>query len=167
MKRVRTIEAAREWLEQVGIAPLAAQVEGHRSLVEAITGERLKKSWWGHADGKLIFGIASQLEDEALSLKLLDGKATLVHRTRWPEVLAKVTSKEFRDERIDALSRKARTLLEQIEQQGPVQAPEKKLADELESSLLVHVESVHTAKGRHEKRFTSWRQWQLRTTSGP
>jgi L-rhamnose mutarotase len=159
MSRVRTIEAARKWLESEGVVPLAAHVDGRTSLVEAITGERLKKSWWGHKDGKLIFNLASQLEDEALGVKLFDGKMALVHRRLWPEVLAVVTGAGFREPRIAALSKKARTLFERVERDGPVQGAEKKIADELEDSLLVQVESVHTEKGRHEKRLTAWKEW--------
>lgn len=166
MRQVRTIEAAREWLEKVGYAPMAANVEGHVSLVEAITGERLKKSWWGHKDGKLIFAIASQLEDEALGLKLLEGKMTLVHRSLWPEVLAKVTSEEFRAPRLKALSAAAKALLQRVEK-APVQAADKKATEELEAAMLVHVESVHTERGRHEKRLTSWKKWAADRLTAP
>ncbi|MFT3839494.1 MAG: hypothetical protein QM723_21100 [Myxococcaceae bacterium] len=159
MRQVRTIEAAREWLERVGYAPMAANIEGHVSLVEAITGERLKKSWWGHKDGKLIFAIASELEDEALGMKLLEGKMTLVHRRLWADVLAVVTGEDFRLPLASSLSKRANALYEQVWDDGPVQGADKIATEELERKLLLHVTSVHTAKGRHEKRLDTWERW--------
>src|SRR5439155_2757852 len=52
-----------------------------RSLVGEIAGE-VRGSWWGHPDGKLIYSIATHLEDspEVLGAKLVNGKVSFVHR---------------------------------------------------------------------------------------
>src|SRR2546421_12044720 len=52
------------------------------NLAEAIAGEPIRGSWWGHARGQEIFQ-ASQIISESpdvLVCKLIDGKVTFVHR---------------------------------------------------------------------------------------
>jgi len=59
------------------------------SLAEAIAGERIRHSWWGHAKGRAIFRavrVVSQ-SPEVLVCKLLDGKITYVHRRLWPALV--------------------------------------------------------------------------------
>ncbi len=60
------------------------------TLTEAIVGERIRGSWWGHPQGKLIFSILSELQEsaEVAVCKLVEGKTTLVHRRLWPALLA-------------------------------------------------------------------------------
>lgn len=59
------------------------------SLAEAIAGEPIRGSWWGHARGKEIFR-ASQVISESpdvLVCRLIDGKVTFVHRRLWPALV--------------------------------------------------------------------------------
>ena len=60
------------------------------SLAEAIAGEPIRGSWWGHAKGHLIFAVLSELQEspEVLSCKLVLGKVTLIHARLWPALFA-------------------------------------------------------------------------------
>src|SRR5204863_1966567 len=59
------------------------------TLAEAIAGEPISGSWWGHPKGKLIFRVASAVEDspDVLSCRLVGGRVTLVHRRLWPALV--------------------------------------------------------------------------------
>jgi hypothetical protein len=59
------------------------------NLVEAIAGEPIKGSWWGHPDGKRIYSVLSAVteSEEVLVCRLVDGKITLVHRRLWPALV--------------------------------------------------------------------------------
>jgi hypothetical protein len=59
------------------------------SLAEAITGEPIRGSWWGHAKGRAIFQAARAVceSPEVLVCKLVDGKVTYVHRRVWPALV--------------------------------------------------------------------------------
>lgn len=59
------------------------------SLAEAVAGERIRGSWWGHPKGRAIFH-AAQVACESpdiLVCKLIDGKITFVHRRLWPALV--------------------------------------------------------------------------------
>jgi len=59
------------------------------SLAEAVAGERIRGSWWGHPQGRAIFH-AAQVACESrdiLVCKLIDGKITFVHRRLWPALV--------------------------------------------------------------------------------
>ena len=59
------------------------------NLVEAIAGEPVKGSWWGHPDGKRIYAVLSAVteSEDVLVCRLVDGKITLVHRRLWPALV--------------------------------------------------------------------------------
>jgi hypothetical protein len=59
------------------------------SLAEAIAGEPIRGSWWGHPQAKTIFRAAQAICDspEILVCKLVDGKVTYVHRRLWPALV--------------------------------------------------------------------------------
>jgi hypothetical protein len=59
-------------------------------LTEAIAGEQIKGSWWGHAKGKQIFAVLEQVtgDPDVLVCRLVDDKLTLVHRRLWPALAA-------------------------------------------------------------------------------
>ena len=132
-----------------------------RSLVEAIAGP-VKGSWWGHPKGKLIFQLAETLHDspDVLSLKLVAGKVTFVHRSLWPALARVVTDVDWRREAASPLSPGAGKLLGVVEKRGTLRMDESDLkgSKELESSLLVHSGSMHTEKGSHTTVLTSWRR---------
>lgn len=64
------------------------------SLAEAVAGERIRGSWWGHPKGQQIFEAAEAVSDskDVLVCKLVDGKVTYVHRRLWP-ALVKLASR--------------------------------------------------------------------------
>ena len=63
-------------------------------LAEAIAGEAIKGSWWGHKKSQQIFAILQVVadSDDVLVCRLVNGKVTFVHRRLWP-ALARVAKK--------------------------------------------------------------------------
>jgi hypothetical protein len=59
-------------------------------LTEAIAGEKIKGSWWGHPKGKQIFPVLEDVCEHAdvLVCRLVGDKLTLVHRRLWPALAA-------------------------------------------------------------------------------
>jgi hypothetical protein len=59
------------------------------SLAEAVAGERIHGSWWGHPKGRTIFLAARAVSEspDVLVCKLVDGKITYVHRRLWPALV--------------------------------------------------------------------------------
>ena len=59
------------------------------SLAEAIAGEPIRGSWWGHKKGKLIFWASRAVRDsdDILVCRLIGGKITYVHRRLWPALV--------------------------------------------------------------------------------
>ena len=70
------------------------------SLAEAVAGEPIRGSWWGHPKGHAIFEVAEAVSDsgEVLVCKLVEGKVTYVHRRLWP-ALVKLASR-FRPQQL-------------------------------------------------------------------
>ena len=67
------------------------------NLAEAIAGERIRGSWWGHSKADQIFRIAEAVCDspDVLVCKLVEGKVTYIHRRLWP-ALVKLASRFHR-----------------------------------------------------------------------
>ena len=83
--------AAREasaFVREHGIVLVSAKGKGP-NLVEAIAGEPIKGSWWGHPAGKRIFSVLNAVteSDDVLVCRLIDGKITLVHQRLWPALV--------------------------------------------------------------------------------
>jgi hypothetical protein len=59
------------------------------NLAEAIAGEPIRGSWWGHAKGRIIFQATQAVckSPEVLVCKLIDKKVTFVHRRVWPALI--------------------------------------------------------------------------------
>jgi len=59
------------------------------SLAQAIAGEPIRGSWWGHPKGNLIYMLLNDVGDspDIVRCRLLDGKITLVHRRLWPALV--------------------------------------------------------------------------------
>ena len=83
-----TAADALAFVEEHGIVLVSAQGPAPR-LVDAIAGETVRGSWWGHARGKEIFRVLSAVQDadDVLTCRLLGGKVTLVHRRLWPALV--------------------------------------------------------------------------------
>jgi hypothetical protein len=64
------------------------------ALAEAIAGEPIRGSWWGHAKSHQNFELINGIVDsgDVLLCKLVDGKLTYVHRRLWP-ALVKLASR--------------------------------------------------------------------------
>jgi hypothetical protein len=132
------------------------------NVVTLVTGESLRTSWWSHPKGRLIFAVLAELADhpDVLSVKLLYGKDTLVHRRLWPALLAVAMAEEpwqFKD--LSAAGRKLQATLN--ETKGAVRSSGGTVK-EIESRLLAHAEQVHTESGRHETVLEPWSVWQRR-----
>lgn len=82
-------QQALEFVREHGVVLVSAQGPAPR-LTEAIAGEPIKGSWWGHAKGKQIFAVLDALNDHAdiLVCRLLQNKLTMVHRRLWPALAA-------------------------------------------------------------------------------
>ncbi|HEX9795135.1 MAG TPA: hypothetical protein VGC54_14220, partial [Planctomycetota bacterium] len=75
------------------------------SVAQAVAGEAIAGSWWGHPAGRAIFAACEALREspEVLTCKLVAGRVSYVHRRLWaplaalaaeigPERLARVDS---------------------------------------------------------------------------
>ena len=59
------------------------------TLTEAIAGEPIKGSWWGHPKSHQIWAILESVTEskDVLVCRLVKGKITLVHRRLWPALV--------------------------------------------------------------------------------
>lgn len=59
------------------------------SVAEAVAGEPIRGSWWGHAQGHAIFAALEAISDspDVLCFKLVGGKVTFAHRRCWPALV--------------------------------------------------------------------------------
>jgi hypothetical protein len=82
-------EQALEFVREHGVVLVSASGPVPK-LTEAIAGETIKGSWWGHSKGKQIFRVLEDVTDSAdvLVCRLVDDKLTLVHRRLWPALAA-------------------------------------------------------------------------------
>jgi hypothetical protein len=72
-----------------GVVLVSAKGEAP-TLTDAIAGEAIKGSWWGHPQGKRIFGLLQQVcnHPDIVACRLAGDKLTLVHRRLWPALAA-------------------------------------------------------------------------------
>ena len=84
----RTADQALAFVREHGVV-LASAAGPAPKLTEAIIGENIKGSWWGHPQGRHIFRILGAVmeSDEVLVCRLAGGKITLVHRRLWPAMV--------------------------------------------------------------------------------
>ncbi len=81
-------EEALAFVERHGVVLQAAR-SSFPNLAEAIAGERIRGSWWGHPKGRDIYRAAEAVCDspDVLVCKLVEGKVTYVHRRLWPALV--------------------------------------------------------------------------------
>jgi hypothetical protein len=81
-------DAAMAFVRRHGIVLVSAKGPALR-LTEAIAGEPIKGSWWGHSKGHQIFAILQKLEDspDILVCRFIAGRVTFVHRRLWPAIV--------------------------------------------------------------------------------
>lgn len=174
--RVRDLASALAFLRDQRVVPFT-DVEGELvSFVFAVTGERVRGSWWGHAKGNLIFNLGGEVEGsgEVVATKLVGAKTTLVHRSLWPELLRVAEDAARRTARLAELRPDARRLLDDVDEAGELRldrlaaeraldkTARRKLAkarDELEARLLALGREVHTESGAHATVLSTWKRW--------
>jgi hypothetical protein len=141
------------------------------SVTTLVAGKPIRGSWWGHPKGRDIFRVAGWIADhpDVAVTKLISGKVTFVHRKLWPALLAIATARE--PWQTNGLSRKARNLLQIVDQKGEVRtdrlpvarqsirSPWSEATRELEERLLIYGEEFHSETGAHVKRLESWKHW--------
>jgi hypothetical protein len=145
------------------------------SVTRIIVGQRLHTSWWAHPRANLIYNVLNRVHDnqDILTVRLVGGKLTLIHKKLWPAVFAVATSREHWQKK--GLSRTARNLLTNLKRHGSLEtnrlpAYEKRskliaeAARELERRLLVYGEDIHTSSGAHAKRLETWQGWARRVS---
>jgi hypothetical protein len=77
-----------KFVEQHGIV-LASAKGPVVSLAEAIAGDTIRGSWWGHRKNTEIFDALNAVADcnDILCFRLVDRKLTFVHRRLWPALV--------------------------------------------------------------------------------
>ncbi len=110
------------------------------------------------SDPAIEYRSAIELRDhpDVLTIKLLSGKITFVHRPLWPAIFAIGTAREPWQMR--GLSKDAAALLRQADRENKLMSSGDAVR-ELEARLLVQAQSVHTERGFHRKQVQSWRAW--------
>ena len=83
-----TATEALAFVEERGVVLVSAKGPVPR-LTEAIAGEPIKGSWWGHPKSHQIFAILEAVteSEDILVCRLVKGKITLVHRRLWPALV--------------------------------------------------------------------------------
>src|SRR5439155_24357728 len=83
-----TAAEALAFVEARGVVLVSAKGPVPR-LTEAIAGEPIKGSWWGHPKSHQIFAILEVVteSEDVLVCRLVKGKITLVHRRLWPALV--------------------------------------------------------------------------------
>lgn len=83
-----TAAAALAFVEAHGVVLLSGKGPVPR-LVEAIAGEPIKGSWWGHPGSHEIFRVLEAVTDspDVLLCRIVGGKVSLVHRRLWPALV--------------------------------------------------------------------------------
>lgn len=94
-----TTSEALAFIEQHGVVLASAKGPVPR-LTEAIVGEPIKGSWWGHPKSHEIFAILQVIADskDVLVCRLVNGKVTFVHRRLWPALVR--VAKQFPANRV-------------------------------------------------------------------
>jgi hypothetical protein len=83
-----TTERAAAFVREHGIVLASAKGPVPR-LTEAIVGEPIKGSWWGHPKNHQIFAILQAVaeSEDILVCRLVEGRITFVHRRLWPALV--------------------------------------------------------------------------------
>jgi hypothetical protein len=128
------------------------------SIAGYIVGGEVHGSWWAHPQSHEVFRVANALRDHAdvLTIKLISGKVTMVHRPLWPAIVAIGLARE--PWQTSGLSKEAAALLKKVDKLGNASATGDAVR-ELERRLLIHAKSVHSEQGHHVKQLETWNAW--------
>ena len=162
------VARARDALEKDGL--LLVQDARFPSLTTLAAGAPIERSWWGHAQGRNIYGALEMLlrDAEVVDAALVSGKRTLVTRDLLAPLLAIAT--ENAPWQTDGLDDAAQRLLAVVRRRGTVRLDEipafaagrdapGDVARLLEARLLAHGGQVHTESGAHVKTLEHWDLW--------
>ncbi|HZO12398.1 MAG TPA: hypothetical protein VFB62_04045 [Polyangiaceae bacterium] len=152
-------------LERLGLLLLHDKRLPSVSLL--VAGEPVSGSWWSHPAGADIFRASEALDDrdDVVSVKLVLGKVTFVHRPLWPALVGIATSGEPWQK--NKLPSAARALWRRVEKEERIEGGAPAAARELEGRLLVASRQVHTDRGHHVRVLESWRSFASRTGTKP
>jgi hypothetical protein len=136
------------------------------NVTALLAGETVHGSWWTHPRAHEMYRVSSQLRAHAdvLSIKLVSGKITFIHRPLWMAILAVGTAREPWQMR--GLSKEASVLLRKSDHEASLLSSGDAVR-ELEARLLVQAQSVHTERGFHRKEVRSWKTWAASVRLGP
>ncbi len=159
------------WLAEAKIATLTTSNDQVPSLVEALTGERVRGSWWSHPEAHLIYNTYRRIAEceHVLTMKLVEGKVTFVRMDVWPALLSAVLDAEWQQRVRSKLKPLSRELLSVVEEKGillltPSSVPTlgveyrtlRNAKQVLERRCLVISGDTHTAAGAHAPHLESW-----------
>lgn len=142
------------------------------SLVARMAGGPVKGTWWAHPLANETYMVAQHLKAhrDVLSMRLVTGKMTYVHRKLWPSLYAVATARE--SWQLEDLPASAKSMLQMVDRRGSLRMDEirssrtaKELGNDarvLETRLLVFGDDVHTDSGAHVKRIETWPLWAKR-----
>jgi hypothetical protein len=99
---VKTKKEALDFVKRHG-AVLESAKGSVPSLAQAIAGEPIRGSWWGHPKGNQIYMLLNDVSDspDVMRCRLVDGKITLVHRRLWPAIVKLASA--FDSQRLSAV----------------------------------------------------------------
>ena len=159
-----------KWLKQRKVATLTPVDAKVSSLVEELVGEKIKGSWWGHSQAHLIYNTYQHLvrDPAVLTMKLIKGKVTFVHRELWASMLSAVLDQTWQQSTRCQLSPLSEQILKLVEQQGtllcissnlPFNESRRELRKarvELERRALIISGDKPTDSGAHAPYLESW-----------
>lgn len=159
-------KSVQDIIQSIGL--LLLQDKTLKSVVGIVTGEAVSGSWWGHPRGKEIYAVVQQLTErvDILTCKLIEGKVTFVHKSKWDALFSLTSGKEAWQETSSDVET---WLVEFIRKMGFIRlvlvdypdhftaASVKKAADQLERKLLIYSEQIHTEDGHHSRVLKSWK----------
>lgn len=167
MKRLNLTSWMKRW-KITTLSPTSAEVP---SLVETLTGDKLRGSWWSHEKAHEIYNTYQELVDrtDVLTLKLVETKVTFVHQDLWKPLLSSVLDEQWQESVRVGLAQLSLDLLTQVENEGMLICTRdnlpsygtrqqfRKARSDLERRGLLVSGDVHTATGAHAPILESWR----------
>lgn len=163
------------WVRERRIVVVSGRGGGLPALAEAIAGQRIRGSWWGHPDGHRIYGLLGRLDDDLIGLTLVLGKTTVLDPSLGPALQRVATDPARRQRARDGLPPLAREILDRTEVDGEVRmdaldVPARRSRPAritLEQQLLVVSREEHTDRGHHVSTVYPWEASVLPKRFGP
>lgn len=130
------------------------------SVTALVVGAPVAGSWWSHPLANTIYNALGALDDDVATVKLLNGKSTLVARRLWPDLAGVGAAADawqtagLDDETLALLAAIARSPAPLV-----VDKAQRPAAERLERRLLVHTTDIHTPNGHHAKGHQAWGHW--------